>query len=139
MSLFTSILNLVALAAWLYVVLTVEPIGIPAQIAFFGPLFVAATCTLGQLFGREEPRERAERDTHWVPDLVHGAIVSTLLLFALWLQSLRMLTPFHVILFASMCLLIELGFFLSGSRPRTRPRRPPRRAAVPGTGSLGDG
>ena len=68
-----------------------------------------------------------------VPTLGHAAIVATLMLFALWLQSLRMLTSLNGILLAAMFVFIELGFFVSGGGRTSRARRRPRR--VPSTDS----
>lgn len=139
MNLLTSLLALCAWALWGYTVLLVEPAVPMAPFAFYAALFVALTCTLARLSGGGggalDGAVDATRPS--APGLGHAAIVSTLLLFALWLQSLRMLTPLNGTLLAAMFLFIELGFFLSGGRRRARGRRP-RRATTSEAGLAGE-
>jgi len=139
MNFLTSFLTLCGWAGWGYIVLFVDP-GVPmAPLAFYGTLFVAITCTLAQLLG--DKATTGEPDTSGstsAPNLSHAVAISTLVLFALWLQSLRMLTPLNVILLAATFLLIELGFFLGRSRRRPRARHRPRRQPASETGLAGE-
>jgi hypothetical protein len=138
MNLFVSVLALVGWALWGYTVLFVDP-GAPfARLVFYGGLYVALTCTLARLL--ESP---GYEDLDGVlrppkPGLGHAASLATLLLFALWLQSLRMLTALNGSLLLLTFGLIELGFRLSGSRPRPKARRRPRRPTLPETSRSGD-
>ncbi len=131
MNVLTSLLTLGAWGLWGYVVLFVDPAVPGAPLAFYGALFVALTCTLGRLLGTISVDETGDGRRRQVPSLGHAAIVSTLVLFALWLQSLRMLTVLNGVLLSAMFVFVELGFFLSGGgrrKPRAR-RRPGRRPA----------
>jgi len=124
MSLFVSLLTVFGWASWGYVVLLVEPSAPVAPLAFYGTLFIALSCTLAQLLGDHA----SEGETSSGPALGHGAAVTTVLLFALWLQSLSMLTPVNGILLAITFILIQMGFRLGRDRGRPRARRRPRRA-----------
>lgn len=118
-----SLIGLAAWAFWGYVVLFVEPDVLLAPIGFYFALFIALTCTLSRLLvGSGGERGGASHN------LGHAAIVSVLLLFALWLQSLRMLTTLNAILLATLFGFIELGFFLGRGGRRPRARRRPRRS-----------
>ena len=130
MNLFVSLMALAAWAAWGYTVLFVDPRIPMAPLVFYAALFLALTCTLALLMGAGGASEGGEPTQSAASNLGHAAVVSTLLLFALWLQSLRMLTPLSGILLAAMFLFIELGFLLSGAGRRPRARRRPRRSAV---------
>jgi len=127
MNLIVSLLALSAWVLWGYTVLFVDPDVPLIPVGFYGSLFVALTCTLARLLGPSGPSKTGGRFSSSRPSLGHAAVVSILLLFALWLQSLRMLTPLNGILLAAMFLFIELGFFLSGGTrgPRARRRRRP--------------
>lgn len=129
MKLLISLLGLAGWVAWGYTVIFLDPSAHVAPIAFYASLFVALTCSLSRLQSGGDPAGWGFRHGS-VNSLSHAAIVSMLLLFALWLQSLRMLTSLHGILLASMFLMIELGFFLTGGQ-RARARRRPRRVPMP--------
>ncbi len=135
MSAFVSLLGLVAWALWGYTVIYMDPETPLAALPFYGALFVAVTCTLARL--RETPGyERVDGvRVPAKPSLAHGASATTLLLFALWLQSLRMLTPLNAILLAMAMFFIEVGFLLTSRQSRRarrrRPRRPPAVSAAP--------
>lgn len=133
-----SFLTIVGWASWGYVVLFVDPGAPLAPIAFYGTLFVALTCTLAQLLGGGGSGETEGTCAPSAPCLGHAAAVTTLMLFALWLQSLSMLTPLNGILLAATFLLIEVGFFLSGGRRRPRARRRPRRLPASEAGVAGE-
>ncbi len=138
-NLLTSVLTLCGWTLWGYIVLSVDPVVPTAPLAFYGALFVALTCTLGRLLGGPSSSDTGEGRPSQVPSLGHAAIVSTLILFALWLQSLRMLTPLNGILLAAMFLFIELGFTLSGGgRRKPRARRRTGRVPAPGRGLAGE-
>jgi len=126
MSLIVSLLTIFGWASWGYVVLLVEPSTPVAPLAFYATLFVALTCTLAQLLGGHS----SEGETNGGPSLGHGAAVTTVLLFALWLQSLGMLTPINGILLAATFILIQMGFRLNRDRGRPKARRRPRRASA---------
>ncbi len=131
MNLIASTLTLAGWAAVAYIVLFVDPTPVLARAAFYAALFVALTCTLARLLGGQATADPEREKGPLIPNLGHAAIVSTLALFAMWLQSLRMLTSLNGTLLAAMFLFIELGFFLSRSgrrRPRSR-----RRAGYPPT------
>lgn len=127
MNLVISLLSLGGWVVWGYTTLFVDPNVPLAPLAFYAALFVALTCTLARLMGGSRSGESGHGS-----NLGHASIVSMVLLFALWLQSLHMLTPLNGILLASMLAFIELGFFLSrGSRRGTEVRRRPRLTVVP--------
>ncbi len=135
MNLLASLFTLGAWALWGYIVLFVNPGASLAPAAFYAALFVALTGTLSRLLGGA-PQPRDERfPSSVMPNLGHAAAISPILLFALWLQSLAMLTPLNGILLAATLLLIELGFFLTGGGRSSKSRRRPRRAATPEAGS----
>ncbi|HEX9015198.1 MAG TPA: hypothetical protein VF960_04255 [Chloroflexota bacterium] len=131
MSLFVSLLGLIAWSVWGYTVVYLDPDVSLAAVAFYGALFVALTCTLARL--RERPRYEAADGTFVParPALGHGASIAILVLFALWLQSLRMLTSLNVILLVSALGFVELGFVLTRDHPgAARPRRSRRQGSV---------
>lgn len=135
MNLLASLLTLGAWGLWGYVVLFIDPEVPLAPAAFYATLFVALTGTLSRLLGGAPPEHEDRLMAPQVPNLGNAAAVNTLILFALWLQSLGMLTPLNGTLLAATLVLIELGFFLSGGRRRPRARRRPRRVATPEAGS----
>lgn len=135
MSLLLSLLGIMGWAIWGYTVAFLDPEAPLATLAFYGGLFVALTCTLARLL--ETP---AYEDADGVrvgarPGLGHGWVLATLLLFAMWLQSLRMLTQLNGILLFATLFFIELGFRLTGGGHRSQPKRRLRRVAVPNTAS----
>jgi hypothetical protein len=123
MSFLVSLLGLVGWAIWGYTVLFVEPEAPFGSVAFFAGLMMALTCTLARLL--ESP---GYEDVDGVrvspkPALGHAAALSIMFLFALWLQSLRMLTTLNGALLALTVAMIELGFRLTERRgPRVRRR-----------------
>jgi hypothetical protein len=124
---FISLVGLAAWGLWGYTVLFVEPDILLAPIAFYLPLFVALTCTLSRVLVGKSASDGGDPPLN----LGHGAIVSVLILFALWLQSLRMLTSLNAVLLTALFLFIELGFFLSRGQRLPRARRRPRRVTGP--------
>ncbi len=135
MNLLGSLFTLAAWGLWGYIVLFIDPDVTLAPVGFYAALFVALTGTLSRLLGGAPQAHEEGLAAPLVPNLGQAAAVSTLILFALWLQSLGMLTPLNGTLLAVTLLLIELGFFLSGGRRRTKARRRPSRAAASGAGS----
>jgi hypothetical protein len=131
---FISLVGLAAWGFWGYTVLVIEPDLLLAPIAFYLSLFVALTCTLSRLLGGRDANDGGSQPHN----LGHGAIVSVLVLFALWLQSLRMLTTLNAVLLAALFVFIELGFFLSRGQRLPRARRRPRRAAGPEVEIVGE-
>lgn len=129
MSLLVSIIGLVSWSFWGYTVITISPETPIAPLAFYGSLFVALTCTIARL--REAPGYE-DRDGNKVgarPAVGHAAAATTLLLFALWLQSLRMLSSLNVMLLCSAMLFVEVGFVLTGRQHRSGRRTRPTRLA----------
>lgn len=128
MSLLVSLLGLAAWSIWGYTVIIIDPAVPLAPLAFYGSLFVALTCTLAKL--REAPayEERGGTLIPARPSLGHGASATIVLLFALWLQSLRMMTPLNLILLGFALFFVELGFALTGRQHRSARARRPRRA-----------
>lgn len=124
-------------ALWAYTVLFLDPSIPMAPVVFYVTLFVALTGTLSSLLDGGGFRNDSDRGRS--PSLGHGAAVATLILFAMWLQSLRMLTPFSGGLLAATLFLIEAGFFLAGGRRRARQRRRPRRDRGTQTTAAGQG
>ena len=103
--------------AWALTVLGVPPNAPGAQQVFYGSLLLALTTT-GAIFlavaaRRREPR-RATRGTAYF--LLHAFLASFLLLFALWLQSLRMLTWPNGLLLLGLFGLIEAALSLANRR-----------------------
>ena len=81
-----------------------------ALLAVYGAVFVALSATAACAFwlvvaglGRSSvPRTP-------LAFLTHGMVFSALALFGLWLQSLRLLSPLHVVLLAGLFLFFELA------------------------------
>lgn len=138
MNLLTSLLTLSAWALWGYTVLEIDPSVPLAPVLFYGTLFVALTGTLARLLGTGGGNEADELGRSPMPSFGHAASVSILLLFALWLQSLGMLTQLNGILLAATFGLIELGFRLSDGRPKLRARRRVRRDTIPDAGAASE-
>ncbi len=129
MNLLASLITLLAWGSWGCTVLFVDPDSSFAFLLFYGSLFIALTSTLSRLMagGDHQGEERSGVSTS--TSLGNAAVVTTLLLFALWLQSLGMLTPLNGGLLAVSFFLVEVGFYFSGSGRRARARR--RLKAVP--------
>ena len=98
---------LLAWGVWLLTFLGVPPTAPGAQPAFFGSLFLALSMSAAVLLAlgsRPKEARRAARGTAYY--LPHTLLASFLLLFALWLQSLRMLTlPNGLLLLALLALI----------------------------------
>ena len=132
MSLLVSLLGLMAWCLWGYTVIFVDPESPMAPLAFYAALFVALTCTIARL--REAPSYEG-RDGVRVPArpaLGHAASATTILLFALWLQSLRMLSSLNVILLVFAMAFVEVGFILTGRQHRAKRSRRLKRATAAG-------
>ncbi len=102
---------------WLLTVLGVPPSAPGAQAVFYGCLLVALTAS-GAVFGavaarRREPRRLTRGAVGFVP---HSLLASFLLLFALWLQSLRMLAWPNALLLLGLFVLIEGAYSLASRR-----------------------
>lgn len=138
MSLLVSLLGLMGWAIWGYTVVYVDPQDQFARVAFYSGLFVALTCTLARL--REAPGylDASGLQIPPKPTLGHAAAVATLVTFALWLQSLRMLTALNGILLVLTLCLIEIGFRLSRGRRPSKPRRRTLRPVVSDSRSSGE-
>ena len=130
MSVLVSLLGLASWSLWGYTIIAVDPNFSLAPLAFYGSLFVALTCTIARL--REAPayEDREGNRVPARPALGHAASATILLLFALWLQSLRMLTSLNLILLGCALLFVEVGFVLTGRQHRSRRSRRPRRATT---------
>ena len=103
--------------AWLLTVLGVPPTARGAQAAFYGCLFVALSASAAVFLALgSRPREarRATRGT--AQFLPHTVLGSFLLLFGLWLQSLRMLTLQNALLLIALFVLIEGAYNLASRR-----------------------
>ncbi len=131
MSFFVSVLGIIGWAIWGYTVAFLDPDTPLAALAFYGGLFVGLTCMLARLL--ETPAYEDADGVHVAarPALGHAWVLATLLLFGLWLQSLRMLTQLNGILLFATLFFIELGFRLTGGRRRPQPKRRPKRMTVP--------
>jgi hypothetical protein len=111
---------LCAAVAWLVWTLTVlgVPPGAPgAQGVFYGSLFLALSCSTSVLLAigsrPRDPRRSAHGTTYYLP---HTLLGSFLLLFGLWLQSLRMLTLPNTLLLVALFVLIEGALSLASRR-----------------------
>ena len=134
MNLLVSLFTLAAWGLWGYIVLFIDPETPLAPLAFYASLFVALTGTLSRLLvGAPSPQDK--QVGHRVANLGHAAAASTLVLFALWLQSLGMLTSFNGSLLAATLILIEVGFFFGDGRRRAKTTRRQRRSATREAGS----
>lgn len=133
MSLLVSVLGLAGGAIWGYTVLYVDPETPFAPLVFYCGLFLALTCTLARLLESPSYEDTDGAQVAARPGLGHAAALTTLLLFALWLQSLRMLTTINGILLLLTLFLTELGFRLSGGQQGPKAKRRLRRAAAPDT------
>jgi hypothetical protein len=123
MNLLTSLITLLSWILWGCTVLFVDP-DIPlASMLFYGTLYVALTCTLSRLMGGGDQDGEEGNGVGFTTNLGNAAVVSTLLLFALWLQSLGMLTPLNGGLLTVTFVLVEVGFHFSGGGRRSKARR----------------
>lgn len=109
-----------ALLGWLAWVLTVlgVPPGAPgAQGVFYGSLWLALGATgagvLATAGRRREPRRPTRNAVGYLP---HALLASFLLIFALWLQSLRMLAWPNALLLLGLFILIEGAYGLASRR-----------------------
>ena len=130
MNLLISLMTITGCASWGYIVLFLDPDAPLAPIAFYCTLFVALTCTLAQLLSGGSKENGFDGSYSSAPSMGHAAAVTTIILFTLWLQSLRMLSLLNGILLASTFLLIEVGYYLSGKRRRPRARRHLKRSPI---------
>jgi hypothetical protein len=103
--------------AWLLTVLGVPPSARGAQAAFYGSLFVALS-TSAAVFLALGSRPKDARRAAWgtAQFLPHTVLGSFLLLFGLWLQSLRMLTLQNALLLIALFVLIEGAYNLASRR-----------------------
>jgi len=102
---------------WILTVLGVPPNAPGAQTAFYGSLLVALAASgalvLAVAARRREPRRGARGTAFFLP---HTGLASFLLLFGLWLQSLRMLTLPNGLLLVGLFVLIEGAYSLASRR-----------------------
>lgn len=129
MNTLVSLLSLLAWGAWGYIVLYVDPTVPLAPLGFYAALFLALTCTIARLRAGAAVTDADGERLVPSPRIGHAASVTTVALFALWLQSLRMLTPMNATLLLTTLVIIELGFFLTRGRPKVRARRRARRTS----------
>jgi hypothetical protein len=97
--------------------LGVPPSAPGAQSVFYGSLLTALTAS-GAVFlavaaRRREPRRPTRGAVGFLP---HSLLASFLLLFALWLQSLRMLSWPNAVLLLGLFILIEGAYSLASRR-----------------------
>ncbi|HEX2924419.1 MAG TPA: hypothetical protein VHS28_10390 [Chloroflexota bacterium] len=133
MNLLTSLITLLAWIFWACTVLFVDPDIAVAPMLFYGTLFVALTCTLSRLMSGGDADGAGQSVVSFSANLGNSAVVSTLLLFALWLQSLGMLTPLNGGLLAVSFFLVEVGFYFSGADRRAKRRHRLKSIPTPDT------
>jgi hypothetical protein len=113
----TFLAALLGWGVWLLTFLGVPP-GAPGALpAFYGSLFLALSASAAVLLSlgsRPKEARRAARGTAYY--LPHTMLGSFLLLFALWLQSLRMLTLPNGLLLLALFVLIEGAYNLASRR-----------------------
>jgi hypothetical protein len=108
--------GLAALGAWTlwgWLVIEVPPSGVPALIAFYALFFVAMSLSAAILFWWLARAPAARRWTTPSRYLGHAMLLSGLLVFALWLQSLRMLTLLNAVLLLGIFAMLELMLVLT--------------------------
>ncbi len=109
----------VALAAWAglaWLVLNVAPTRSLAVIAAYIFAFVAVTSTVTLLFWLiRRPRFRDGQLQSPAGYLAHAMLLTIILLFAIWLQALRTLTPLVAALLIGLYAVLELAV-LFGTR-----------------------
>lgn len=130
MSLLITVVGMAGWAVWGYTVAFLDPEAPFATFAFYGGLFVALTCTLARLLETPAYEDVDGAQVSAKPGLGHAWVLAALLLFALWLQSIRMLTQLNGVLLFATLFFIEVGFRLTGGRRRPQPKRRPRRMAA---------
>ena len=113
------LMALIGLGAWGglgWVVLTIPPSQPFALVVVYVFAFTAITATTALLawavFGWRAPRGRLHSPAGYVG---HAALLAAIALFALWLQSLRMLTPVVGALLVGLYAFLELAL-LFGTR-----------------------
>jgi uncharacterized membrane protein YgdD (TMEM256/DUF423 family) len=103
--------------AWALTVLGVPPTAPGAQGVFYGSLLVAlgasGALVLAMAAHRREPRRLTRTAVGYLP---HALLASFLFLFALWLQSLRMLAWPNALLLLGLFVLIEGAYGLASRR-----------------------
>ena len=111
-----ALMGIAAAACWValgWLIANVPPSGPMAQAGFYALLFPALACTVTllawglRLFARGE----GVRPTP-LAYLSHGMVFSSLILFALWLQSLRMLTLVNAVLLLALFGFMEMAVLL---------------------------
>ena len=115
-------LALLGWTAWTLTVLGVPPSMPVAQSVFYASLLLALPSTgaivLAIAARQREPRRPTRGTGYYLP---HAFLGSFLLLFALWLQSLRMLTWPNALLLVGLFVLIEGAYSLASRRRYTEP------------------
>jgi len=113
------LMALVGVGAWgglAWIVLTVPPAQPFALLAVYVFAFTGVTSIVALLawavFGWRAPRGRLHSPAGYVG---HAALLAAIALFALWLQSLRMLTPVVAALLVGLYAFLELAL-LFGTR-----------------------
>ncbi|HZR99220.1 MAG TPA: hypothetical protein VFE37_10960 [Chloroflexota bacterium] len=103
--------------AWILTVLGVPPSAPGAQGVFYVSLWIALGATSAVVLAvaarRREPRRPTRSAVGYLP---HALLASFLLLFALWLQSLRMLAWPNALLLLGLFVLIEGAYGLASRR-----------------------
>src|SRR5688572_2997282 len=114
---FTLACAVFAWAAWILTVLGVPPSARGAEQVFYTSLFVALTASGAVVLAvgarRREPRRPTRGAVAFLP---HSLLGSFLLVFALWLQSLRMLAWPNALLLLGLFVLIEGAYSLASRR-----------------------
>jgi hypothetical protein len=102
---------LVGWGAWLLTVLGVPPSAPGAQGVFYGSLLLALSATGAIVLAIASRRRSGRRAGRGIGFFVFDATFASLLLvFALWLQSLRMLTWPNALLVAGLFVLVERDY-----------------------------
>lgn len=107
---------LLAWGLWGWLVHEVPPADVSAVVAFYALLFVALALTAALLFWWVARAPAARRRRTPLDYVGHGMLLSALLLFGLWLQSLRVLTLLNGLLLVGIFAIIELMLVLAGQR-----------------------
>ncbi|HLH25908.1 MAG TPA: hypothetical protein VK066_25595 [Chloroflexota bacterium] len=113
----TLVCALLGWLAWVLTVLGVPPSAPGAQGVFYGSLWLAlgttGALTLAAAARRREPRRPTRGVLSYLP---HALLASFLLMFALWLQALRMLAWPNALLLLGLFVLIEGAYSLASRR-----------------------
>jgi hypothetical protein len=108
---------LLAWLAWALTVLGVPPSAPGAEGVFYSSLWVALGATGAVLLAvaahQREPRRPTRSAVGYLP---HALLASFLVIFALWLQSLRMLAWPNALLLLGLFVLIEGAYGLASRR-----------------------